>query len=194
MRGVDTQHLAEPRDVPNPHAAAVGEVDDFRRATEAQHVGGQHAITVSQRFDVSFPPEFRADTELAAVQQHDRIALSRFQIAGPQPVDQDGLVLHPRHAVSQAVLAKVSSCVASSSSWSCTVVSVNSPAGSQIWSAELIATPNGVGHARNAWPILRSWPSVPNRRLPAVRAADAGCCRGTPSDPREGLRCNPAHS
>ncbi len=93
MRGLDADDLAEPRDVPDPHAAAVVEVDDLRRTAEAQHVRREHAVVRRQRGDVVLPADFRADAELTAVQQNDRITLSRLQITGDQAVDQDGLAL-----------------------------------------------------------------------------------------------------
>src|SRR5207344_698288 len=104
---------------------------------------------------VVLPAEFRVDAELSAVKQNDRIALSRFEVAGGEAVDQHGLALDVSHAVSQATRAKVSSWVASMSSWLCTAGSASRPASSQISSAELIATPSGVGQARSACPTLR---------------------------------------
>ena len=68
--------------MPNPHPAAVDEVDDLRRLAESEHVGSQHSVPRGQRGDVAFPAEFGAGTELAAVQQHHRIALAGLQIAG----------------------------------------------------------------------------------------------------------------
>ena len=114
-----------------------------------------------QRGDVVLPAEFGATPNSPPLKQNDWIALSRFEIAGDKAVDQNRVPLDVRHAVSQAARAKVSSWVASMSSWPRTAVSTSRPPSSQIWSAELIATPSGVGHARRACPILRSCPSVP---------------------------------
>ena len=75
MRRLDTEGLAEPRDVADPHTAAVIEVDDLRRAAEAQHVRGEHAVVGGERRNRVLPAEFRADAELAAVQQDHRITL-----------------------------------------------------------------------------------------------------------------------
>ncbi len=45
----DTEHLAKPRDVPNPQPAAVDEVHDLRRFTETHHVRCQHPAMRRQR-------------------------------------------------------------------------------------------------------------------------------------------------
>ncbi len=47
--------LAEPRDVADPHTAAVIEVDDLRGLAEAQHVRSEHAVAVGERRDVVLP-------------------------------------------------------------------------------------------------------------------------------------------
>lgn len=90
---VDAQQRAEPGDVPDSHAATVGEVDDFRRVTEAQHVGGQHAVVLRERRDQPLPADFSARPEFATVQEHDGIALPRLEEVRPQAVDDDGPVL-----------------------------------------------------------------------------------------------------
>ena len=48
---------------------------------------------VGERGDVVLPADLGVDAELAAVQQHDRITLSRFEITGDETVDQHGLAL-----------------------------------------------------------------------------------------------------
>ena len=60
---------SHPGNVPDPHAAAVVEVDDFRRSSESQHVRRQHAITRCQRGYRFLPADFGAYSELPAVQQ-----------------------------------------------------------------------------------------------------------------------------
>ena len=88
VRRVDAERLAEARHMPNPHPAAVDEVDDLRRLPEAQLVRRQHSILRGKRGDVAFPAKFGAAAELAAVQQHHRIAFAGFQVAGGQAVDR----------------------------------------------------------------------------------------------------------
>src|SRR5262245_22443010 len=102
--------------MPDPHAAAVIEVDDLRGAAEPEHVRCAHAVVCRQRGDVALPPDLRTDTELAAMKQDHRIALSRFEIAREKAVDPDGVAGEIGHAVSQAVRANVRSWVASRSS------------------------------------------------------------------------------
>ncbi len=117
---VDAHHLAEARDVPDPHAAAVGEVDDLGRPAEPEHVGGEHAVAFGQRADGVLPPDPGIGAELAAVQQHHRITLSRFQITGEQTVDQHAVLID--HADTFDVCAKARTWVASRSSWFPTAV------------------------------------------------------------------------
>ena len=59
---------------------------------------------------VTFGPglEF-GPAELAAMQQHDRITLSRFEIAGGQAIDKDRFAVGLDHVVSHAARANVSS-------------------------------------------------------------------------------------
>lgn len=99
VRGADPHRVAEVRDVPDAQASAVDEVDDLRGVPVAQHVWGQHPVVRGQRADGALPPEVGTGAELAAVQQHDGIAGARFQIAGDESVDDDGLPLevHVRH-------------------------------------------------------------------------------------------------
>ena len=80
--------------MPNPHPAAVDEVDDLRRLPVPQLVWRQHSVVRGERGDVAFPAEFGAGAELAAVQQHHRIAFAGLQVAGGQAVDQHGLALN----------------------------------------------------------------------------------------------------
>jgi hypothetical protein len=89
--------------VPNSHATTVVEVDDLGRLPEAEHVEREHTVVLGQRGDGAFPADVGADAEFAAVQQDDRITLSRFQITGGQAVDENRLPL--RHAVSHAARA-----------------------------------------------------------------------------------------
>ena len=95
----DAECLAEARNMPNPHPAAVDEVDHLRRLPEPQHVGSQHSIPRSEGGDVAFPAEFCAATELAAMQQYHRIALAGLQVVGGQTVHQHGLARKVRHLI-----------------------------------------------------------------------------------------------
>src|ERR1700747_3041373 len=144
--------------MPDPHASAVVKVDHFRGVSEAQHVGGQHAMTRGEGDDVALPPKFGGGTVLPAMKQDDRIALPRFEIAGRKTINLNGLALDLHY--SPVEHAKLSIWVAISSSWLLIVASVSSPFSPQIWSAELIATPSGVGQALNACPMFRRWLSV----------------------------------
>ena len=116
MRRFDADGVAEPRNMSDPHAAAVVEIDDLRGVAEAKHVRREHTMMRRQCGDIALPPDLGADAELTAVQQDDRITLSRFEIAGHHAIDQDGLARDLSHAVSQAARANVSSWVASRSS------------------------------------------------------------------------------
>jgi hypothetical protein len=66
MRGLYTQVGAEARHMPNPHAAAINEINNFRRLAESQHVWGRDAVMRCQRSDVALPPKLCAGTELVA--------------------------------------------------------------------------------------------------------------------------------
>src|SRR4051794_3998869 len=99
MRRLDTEHLTEPRHVPNPHRTAVDEVDDLRRLTEAKLVRCEHSVLRRERIDVAFPAQLRTGAELAAVQQHHRIAVAGLQIAGRQTVDLDGAAAHSHYLI-----------------------------------------------------------------------------------------------
>src|ERR1700761_3310281 len=77
--------------MPNPHSAAVDEVDDLGRLSEPQLVGRQHSVMLGKCGDIAFPAEFGAGAEFAAVQQHHRVAVAGLQIAGAQPAAQHGL-------------------------------------------------------------------------------------------------------
>ena len=85
--------------MPNPHPAAVDEIDDLRRLAESQLVGRQHAVALGQCGDVAFPAEFGTGTEFAAVQQHHRVALAGLQVAGGQTVDEHGLAFEVHHLI-----------------------------------------------------------------------------------------------
>src|SRR6185312_65115 len=144
--------------MPDPHPTAVVEVDHFSGLTEPQHVGSQHTMMRGKRCNVVFPSHFGAGPVLAAVEQNNGIALPRFEIAGGEAVHRDGLAFKIHYAPVDR--AKVRTCVAIISSWLLIVSSANSQFSSKIWSAELIATPSGVGHALSACPIFRRWLSV----------------------------------
>src|SRR5690606_38008584 len=90
VRGFDSEQRAEPGDVPDPHPASVDEVDDLGRMAEAEHVRCDHPVVPGERVDVALPAQFRAGAELAAVQQHQGITTARFQVAGGEPVHDDG--------------------------------------------------------------------------------------------------------
>ena len=99
MRRPYAERLAEARHMPNPHPAAIDEVDHLRRLPEPQHVRGQHSIPRGERGDVALPSKFGAGTEFAAVQQDHRITLAGLQIAGGQTVDHHGLALKVHHLI-----------------------------------------------------------------------------------------------
>src|SRR5581483_5871026 len=99
MRRGDAEQLAEPGDMPNPHSTSVDEVDDLRGLSEPQLVWCQHPIVPSECGDITLPAEFGTRTELAAVQQHHRVTVTGLQIAGDQPVDQDGSAMCLGHLI-----------------------------------------------------------------------------------------------
>src|ERR1700712_2261994 len=99
MRRLDTKRRTEPRHVPNPHRPAVDEVDDLRRLTEAKLVRCEYSVLRGERTDVALPGQFGIGAELAAVQQHHRIAVTSFQITRDQAVDLDGSAVHRRHLI-----------------------------------------------------------------------------------------------
>jgi hypothetical protein len=85
--------------VPDPHAAAVGEVDHLGRRAEPEHVRRQHPVPLGERGNNSLPGCFGIHAELAAVQQHHRLAGPSLQIVGGEPVDGDGAALKAHQRV-----------------------------------------------------------------------------------------------
>src|SRR5690606_28380055 len=130
----------------------------------AEHVGGDDVVAGGECVDGVFPAQLGAGAELPAVQQYHRLARARLQVTGagavhvhraPHGGDRRAHRLPPPAGTND------SSCAASRSSWARTVLSTSTPSASHTGSAELIATPSGVGQARSAWPMTRSWPRVP---------------------------------
>ncbi|EUA51225.1 hypothetical protein I552_2166 [Mycobacterium xenopi 3993] len=60
--------------MPNPHAAPVVEVDDFRRFAKAQQVRGYYTMLLGERGNIAFPTDFGTGAEFAAMQQHHWVA------------------------------------------------------------------------------------------------------------------------
>src|SRR6185312_12560274 len=99
VRRPDAEQFAKPCDMPDPHAAAVDEVDHLRRTSVPQHVRGQHAIACGECGNIAFPTKFGTGPELTAVQQHHRIALAGFQVAGGKTVHQHRFTLKVHHLI-----------------------------------------------------------------------------------------------
>ena len=161
MRRLDAQHLTEPRDVPDPHATAVVEVDDFRGSAEPQHVGGQHTVVRCQRRDVALPPEFRAQTELAAVQaaRPDHLVLLRDSLwSGRRQGRSCG---QPRSRRFPRRTGERRAVEGRRQSWLPHSSQIFADASSRCRRPSSSRLPSGVGHARSACPTERSCPSVP---------------------------------
>ncbi len=99
MCGIDAQHGTKPRHMPDPHRPAVDEVDDLRRFAEAELIGCQHPVAPSEGGDVALPAEFGAGTELAAVQQHQRVAVTGLEKARDETVDNNGAAMDLNHLI-----------------------------------------------------------------------------------------------
>ncbi|BBX08983.1 hypothetical protein MAIC_37860 [Mycolicibacterium aichiense] len=79
--------------MPDTHAPAVGEVDDLRRLAETQHVRSQYPIVPRQFGNHSFPTDFGTHTELAPMQEYDRLTFARLEEVRRQAVDDKGPML-----------------------------------------------------------------------------------------------------